>query len=98
MNDRTARWTAVRLIRWPEQAAERDWCAARGLPRVLLVDEGAEAPRQHGDHHERVLTEPVTREAIESAVEALAWEPVVPVGPRRHAPRAGILGRVAALV
>ena len=34
----------VELIRWPSEAVRRDQLAARGVPRLLLIDEGSSPP------------------------------------------------------
>lgn len=92
-------WTAVRLIRWPAQQGDRQWCADRDLPRVLIVDEGHPIPQQLD--REIVLCEPVTESEVSEAVERLAWSPrqqaeITRRPVRRSSPMAAMVASVAA--
>ena len=72
----------MRLIRWPSQEAQREWCITHAVPRVVVVDEGATAPRQLA--REVVLTSPFDQDAFDSAIAALSAGEVSPA-PGPHA-------------
>lgn len=66
-------WTAVRLIRWPAQRRDREWCLTHDLPRVLLVQ--GEHPMPAAGPHEIVLADTAAAPVIAAAVDQLAYAP-----------------------
>ena len=105
----TSGWVPVRVVRWPAQQQDREWCAQRALPCLLLVSEGA-APPQPGPA-EAVLPPTADEAAVTAAVDELAWRGPVraarvdrpAVGPRRSRSRPvrrprSLVGAVAALL
>jgi DNA-binding response OmpR family regulator len=61
----------VVLLRWPADAARRDSLVARGVPRLLLVEDGT-APPLPPDCFEDWLRVPATEGDVRSRVEGLA--------------------------
>ncbi|ANS78713.1 hypothetical protein SGUI_1317 [Serinicoccus hydrothermalis] len=93
----------MRVVRWPAQQQDRDWCAQRAVPCLLLVEPGRPAPEARPT--ESVLPQSADQGAVARAVDELsrravaaprptrAQEPVVlPTGRRRS-----VVGLVAAL-
>lgn len=37
-------WTSVRLIHWPRQQPQREWCRRHSVPRILIVEPGHNPP------------------------------------------------------
>lgn len=77
-------WVPVRVVRWPAQEQDRQWCAERAIPCLLLVTEGAPVPQEGPT--ETVLPESTGQEAIAAAVDELAWRPPLTASPD-HEPR-----------
>lgn len=61
----------VALIVWPAEAARRDGLAARGQPRLLVVDDGVEPPQMH-DCLEDWVRAPAGEQELQARTEALA--------------------------
>ena len=78
-------WVPVRVVRWPAQEQDREWCAERAIPCLLLVAEGAPVPQEGPT--ETVLPESTGQEAIAAAVDELAWRPPLTADPE-HEPSA----------
>lgn len=38
-------WNSVRLIHWPRQGTQREWCRRHSIPRILVVEPGHTPPR-----------------------------------------------------
>jgi DNA-binding winged helix-turn-helix (wHTH) protein len=67
----THRNSDVRLLRWPQQAAERAWCHERQVPRILLIEAGLQPP-ELVDVYEDWIRPPVPAEDLQIRVRALA--------------------------
>lgn len=79
-------WVPVRMIRWPAQQQDRARCVERGIPHVVLVEDGSLPPELAPASV--VLFEPVSEISLRRAVDDLAWggsappvAPPVPEGP-----------------
>ncbi|WP_151524932.1 hypothetical protein [Serinicoccus kebangsaanensis] len=99
-------WTPVRVVRWPAQQQDREWCAARAIPALVLVSEGSAGPDPV--RTETVLSETADEQTVRDAVDELAWRPsrgpvapaAAPAGHRlaRPARRRSVVGVVAAML
>ncbi|MFK5688823.1 hypothetical protein ACI3EY_04100 [Ornithinimicrobium sp. LYQ92] len=102
-------WVPVRMIRWPAQQQDRARCVERGIPHVVLVEDGSLPPELAPASV--VLFEPVSEISLRRAVDDLAWGgsapavappakgvPPVPgtVGPSRR--NRSLVGIVAAML
>lgn len=61
----------VRMIRWPAQRQDRERCVERGIPHVVLVEDGSLPPELAPASV--VLFEPVSQLSLRRAVDDLAW-------------------------
>ncbi|QFZ24502.1 winged helix-turn-helix domain-containing protein [Saccharothrix syringae] len=62
--------TEVKFIRWPADAELRQQYLGRGIPRLLVVEGGAQPPMCN-DPHEDWVRAPISRRDLEARVAAL---------------------------
>lgn len=60
----------VKFVRWPSESLLRNYYKSRGMPCLLVVETGAQAPICTGPNEDWIRV-PVSREDVESRVEAL---------------------------
>lgn len=62
----------VRFVRWPAETSLRDYCREQGIPRLLVVEGGAQAPFCT-DSAEDWVRAPVSRGDLEARINALRY-------------------------